>query len=178
MTFAFTPLARQVAIILCAGGALALPALAQENQRQIERVLRSVEGGGTFTPTIDTGLTLWERTQFDYGGSLAFSYLSLNQAGGNSVSLLQPEADVYGRLNIDGVHGFFVLAQMTFHEFSPGDSFDGRGDRWIEPFLTRYWYEFDLRRAMDVYQHTDTDSNLNIRAGRQFIDWGGGLALS
>ena len=61
-------IARHTAITAFAGCALALPAMAQDNQRQIERVLRSVEGGGTsFTPTIDTGLTLWERAQFDYG---------------------------------------------------------------------------------------------------------------
>ncbi|MFT3684494.1 MAG: hypothetical protein QM783_06120 [Phycisphaerales bacterium] len=171
---------RSTALLLCAGAAAALaaPAMAQENQRQIERVLRSVEGGGTFTPTIDTGLTLWERTQFDYGGSVSFTYLNINQAGGNSTRLFQPEADFYARLNLDGVHGFFFLTQFTHHDFSPGDSFDGRGDRWIEPFATRYWYEFDLRRTMDVYQNTDIDYNINVRAGRQFIDWGGGLALS
>jgi hypothetical protein len=171
-------IARQTAIAAFAGCALAFTVAGQENQRQIERVLRSVEGGGTFTPTIDTGLTLWERAQFDYGGSLAFSYLTLDQAGGNSVRLLQPEATVFGRLNIDGVHSVFARAQFTYRDFSDGDSFDGRGDRWVQPFPDRYWYEFDLRRAMDVYQQTDIDHNVNIRVGRQFLDWGSGLAFS
>lgn len=172
------PISRQTVITACAGCALALPVVAQDNQRQIERVLRSVEGGGTFTPTIDTGLTLWERAQFDYGGSLAFSYLNMNQSAGNSAGLLQPEVNFFGRLNIDGVHGFFGRAQFTYRDFTEGDSFDGRGSRFVEPFMDRYWYEFDLRRAMDVYQQTDIEGNINIRAGRQFIDWAGGLALS
>ena len=172
-------LSLHAAIVACAGCALAFPALAQQdNQRQIERVLRSVEGGGTFTTSVDTGLTVWERAQFDYGGSLSFSYLSLNQAGGNSVALLQPEATIYGRINLDGVHGFYARAQFTYRDFSDGDSFDERGDQWVQPFADRYWYEFDLRRAMDVYQQTTIDSNLNIRVGRQFVDWASGLALS
>lgn len=167
-----------LALILCAGGLLPALALAQDNQRQLDRVLRSVEGEGTFTPRVDTGLTLWERAQLDYGGSIAFTYLSLDQAGGNTVSLLQPELTLYGRLNIDGAHGFYARAQFTHRNFSEGDSFDGRGDRWIQPFADRYWYEFDLRRAMDVYHHETLEGNFNVRAGRQFVDWASGLALS
>jgi hypothetical protein len=171
-------LSRHAALILCAGGLVAAPAVAQDNQRQLDRVLRSVEGEGTFTPRVDTGLTLWERAQFDYGGSLSLSYLSLNQAGGNSVSLFQPELTLYGRLNVDGAHSFYGRAQFTHRDFSDNDSFDQRGDRWVQPFLDRYWYEFDLRRAMDVYQHETIDSNVNVRVGRQFVDWASGLALS
>ncbi|HYD01210.1 MAG TPA: alginate export family protein, partial [Phycisphaerales bacterium] len=106
------------------------------------------------------------------------SFLTLDQAGGNNVSLFQPELTLYGRLNIDGVHGFYARAQFTHRDFTEGDSFDGRGDRWIQPFADRYWYEFDLRRALDVYHHEQTDANLNVRAGRQFVDWASGLALS
>ena len=170
---------RQAALVLCAGGLAAAPTLAQDNQRQIDRVLRSVEGQGSmFTRQTDTGLTTWERAQFDYGGSITLSYLNLNQAGGNSVALFQPELTVYGRVNLDGAHGFYARAQFTHRDFSENDSFDGRGDRWVQPFADRYWYEFDLRRAMDAYHHEQIDGNFNVRAGRQFVDWASGLALS
>ncbi|MBY0309003.1 MAG: alginate export family protein, partial [Phycisphaerales bacterium] len=42
----------------------------------------------------------------------------------------------------------------------------------------RYWYEFDLRRALDAYQRRSSEFNVNVRVGRQFVDWAGGLALS
>lgn len=172
------PLSRQLVIAACAGCAVTAAAHAQDNQRQLNQVLRSVEGQGTFTPQVDTGLTLWERAQFDYGGSLAFTYLNQNQSGGNTAEMFSPQATLYGRLNLDGAHGFYVRSSFVYRDYTPGDSFDGRGSRWSEPFLDRYWYEFDLRRAMDVYQHQQIDGNFNIRVGRQFVDWAGGLALS
>src|SRR5262249_26297542 len=69
-------------------------------------------------------------------------------------------------------------ARFRYQDFSPGDSFDGRGDRWVEPFIDRYWYEFDLARQVAAYEGRALDWDLNVRVGRQFVDWGAGLALS
>lgn len=171
-------LSRQVALIFCAGGLLTAAANGQESQRTLNNIMRTVEGEQTFTPRVDTGLTLWERAQFEYGGSLGYSYLSLNQAGGNSVALLQPNLTIYGRVNLDGAQTVFARADFNYQHFSPGDSFDGRGNTWSQPVFDRYWYEFDLRRAMDVYHQESIQWDLNVRAGRQFVEWASGLALS
>ena len=46
-----------------------------------------------------------------------------------------------------------------------------RGDRWTEPFIDRWWYEFDLRQAAAAYEGKSLPWNLNMRIGRQFVDW-------
>jgi len=173
-----TKLLIRAGLCLCAGGTLAASAAAQESERTLNNILRTVEGGQQFTPHIDTTLSLWERAQIDYGGSVGWSYLSLNQAGGNSVALKQPDVTAYARATLDGAQTFFVRADFTYQNFSPGDSFDGRGSEWVVPSLDRYWYEFDLRKAMDAYQKESIDWNFNIRAGRIFADWGASLAFS
>ena len=63
-------LSRQAVLVLCAGGLLTAAAKAQESQRTLNNIMRTVERQQTFTPRIDTGLTLWKRAQFEYGGSL------------------------------------------------------------------------------------------------------------
>lgn len=152
-------------------------AQAQDVQRRIERAIRS-DALEEFRPKTDLNLSLMERTSLDVGGYAAFTGVWLNDGQDNSRRLAQPELALYARASIDGVHGFFGRARFTYRSFSAGDSFDGRGDRWTQPFADRYWYEFDLRRAVEVYQGQNIDGNINIRVGRQFVEWGGGLALS
>ncbi|CAN5752448.1 hypothetical protein BH11PLA1_BH11PLA1_08000 [soil metagenome] len=170
-----------LAAAACAGG-LVSSARAQpsgDDQRRLERALRTSQGNDSdYRLRVDTSLSLAERTQLDYGGYLSFTALFANTSADDSVRLLQPEAVVYGRASIDGVHQFFGRARFTYRTFSDGDSFDGRGDRFLEPFLDRYYYEFDLRRAFAAYQGTDSDFNFNVRVGRQFVDYAEGLVLS
>jgi hypothetical protein len=169
---------RAGAIALAAGSVLiASPAMAQQDTRRIERQLRTSEAGD-FRVRVDTSLTLAERTQFDYGGFVSLTGIWLNDSNENSRRLIQPEVALYARASLDGVHTVFVRSRFPYRSFSAGDSFDGRGDRWIEPFLDRYVYTFDLRRALEAYQGMSTDFNLNLSVGRQFVDWGAGLALS
>ena len=164
-----------------AGAALAvsLPALAQQDQqRRLERAIRSSEAADDYRLRVDTRLALTERAQFDAGGSYTFTALFLNDSTGNSRRLFQNDIQVYARGSIDGVHNAFVRLRFPHRDFSEGDSFDGRGDRWPGPFLDRYVYEFDLAKAYAAYDGQTIDNNLNVRVGRQFVDWAGSLALS
>lgn len=172
-------LAGTLGVLVASGLAVALApsALGQDVQRRIERAIRT-DALEEFRPRTDLSLSLMERTSLDVGGYVAFTGVWLNDSQQNSRRLAQPEVSLYARASIDGVHGFFGRARFSYRSFSAGDSFDGRGDRFSQPFADRYWYEFDLRRAMEVYQGTTLEGNINIRAGRQFVEWGGGLALS
>ncbi len=164
-------------------GVLALApghALAQAgpaDTRRIDRILRTGTESDDYRLRVDTSLSLAERSQIDVGGYLAFTGLFRNDAT-NSTRLWQPEAVLYGRANIDGAHQFFVRGRFLYRTFSDGDSFDGRGDRWTEPFADRYWYEFDSRKAMSAYHGENPEFNFNLRVGRQFIEWGSGITLS
>lgn len=119
---------------------------------------------------LDPSLTLSERALLDVGGFFTYTFLNLTDAGGDSRRLNQYDTSIYARASLD-VHSFFFRSSFRYRDFSPGDSFDNRGDSWAEPFIDRYWYELDL---------TDIDApvGFNLRLGRQFVDWGAGLALS
>lgn len=166
------------AAALTGSGGLAATALGQEvDQRRIERQLRVADTPlNRYLP--DPTLSLEERSVLDVGGNLSFQAVFLKDANQNSRRLLQPEASIYARGSIDGAHSAFFRATAAYRDYSPGDSFDGRGDRLAEPVPDRYWYEFDLRRAVESGAQQEMAGNFNIRVGRQFVDWGSGLALS
>lgn len=166
------------AAALAGSGALATAVLGQDvDQRRIERQLRVADTPlNRYLP--DPNLSLEERSVLDVGGNLSFQAAFLRDSGQNTRRLLQPEVSLYARGSIDGAHSAFFRATAAYRDYSPGDSFDGRGDRLAEPVPDRYWYEFDLRRAVQAGSQQDIVGNFNIRVGRQFVDWGSGLALS
>lgn len=180
-TPAHSPLSSPTRLLLAAGSlalVLASPALAQQDQRRQERAIRQAEQADEYRLRVDTNLTLAERTQFDAGGSYTISGLWLTDSSGNSRRLIQNEFDVYARGSIDGVHNAFVRLKFPHRDFSEGDSFDGRGDRWPGPFLDRYIYEFDYAKAVAAYEGLPTENNFNLKIGRQFVDWGQSIVLS
>lgn len=155
-----------------AGNAFAQP----DTQRRLERAVRQADE--SFRLRIDPTLDVGERSIIDAGGTASMSFINLIDSSSNSRRLWQPEITLYGRAAIDRVHVFYVRSRFQYRAFSEGDSFDERGDQWTEPILDRYWYEFDLRRAVRAYEGREIDGTFNIRVGRQFVDWGAGLALS
>ena len=148
----------------------------QDVQRRLERAIRSADPAERLKVDMTLGLT--ERTVLDFGGFISTSYVHLTDSNDNSRRLFQPEITLYGRSVIDGAHTLFGRVRFQYQAFSEGDSFDGDGDQWNEPFVDRYWYEFDLRQASVAYDGVTLRDNFNIRVGRQFIDWGAGLVLS
>ncbi len=151
-------------------------AWAQPSDARLQRAVRQADPAERYK--VDPSLAAGERTMIEFGGFSSFSFVNLDESSGDNVSLIQPEVSLYTRAVIDGVHEFFVRTRFQYRDYSEGDSFDGRGDRWSEPFLERYWYEFDLRRAVQRYQGRTLDGTVNVRGGRIFVDWGAGLTLS
>lgn len=174
------PAGRMLAILMAALACVS-PVSAQRETRQFERAVREARqetDTEAYRYKIDPELSVTERSMIDFGGFASFTAIFLTDSDDNARRLLQPEVTLYGRAIIDGAHSFFARARFQYQDFSEGDSFDGRGSRWTEPFLDRYWYEFDLRRAVQASEGRTIDYNFNVRVGRQFVDWGGGLALS
>jgi hypothetical protein len=166
-------------IALVAGLGLCLPGVAhgqQDTQRRIERAIRSADPAQRLK--IDPSLGLTERSVLDVGGFLSTNYIYLTDSQDNSRRLFQPEVSLYARSVIDNAHTFFGRARFQYRAYSEGDSFDGDGDAWAEPFIDRWWYEFDLRQATAAYEGETLEGNFNARVGRQFVDWGSGLTLS
>jgi len=127
---------------------------------------------------IPTDQPISERAFIDYGGSVRFGVLGVDNAFGNTRVLRQTEGVFYLRAELDGAHRFFGRLRINYNDFNSGDSFDGDGDRFDNPIGDRYWYQFDLRGAKLAETGEYLDNNLNIKVGRQFLEWGTGLSLS
>lgn len=176
-------IASSAAVLIAAG--LSCSCFGQEVERRVESRLRRQDESGIIQR--DPSLSLSERTTLELGGFQSFTYLSLKDNEGNTRGLIQNDTTLFARASIDGVHSFFGRLRFRHQDFTSGDSFDGRGDRWREPYLDRYWYELNARDLLgslrDEGGAAEGDSlpttlDLNIRAGRQFVDWGAGLSLS
>ncbi|MGE3108347.1 MAG: alginate export family protein [Phycisphaerales bacterium] len=151
-------------------------------ERRVESRLRRADTARQLD--VQQTLSLSERTNVDIGGFYNFTFLTLQDSQGNSRGLIQNDTTLFARASIDGVHTFFGRLRFRHQDFTPGDSFDGRGDQWREPILDRYWYELNARdlfasaRADSAAEQTGSGLDFNLRLGRQFVDWGSGLALS
>lgn len=181
LAFTVKPTAHSRLALAAVAGAIGVAgtgaqAWAQNEERRIERAVR--QAGIADPSLIPRGGTFEERTYFDAGGYDSLTFLNLNDSDTNSRLLLQNDLVVFARAAIDGGHNFFVRTRFRYREFSPGDSFDDRGDGWTEPFLDRYWYELDTASLDAVEGRPARDWGLNMRVGRQFVDWGAGLVLS
>ncbi|MEM9083728.1 MAG: hypothetical protein AAGB34_09040, partial [Planctomycetota bacterium] len=150
----------------------------QRVERRVERAVQETQADQSYRIRIDPSLSFSERNYLDVGGSFTFTALHLVDANDENRRLLQPELTVYGRAVLDRAHTFFFRSRFRYREFSDGDSFDGNGDSWEEPYIDRFWYEFDLGRAVQAYEGQASENNFNFRIGRQFVEWGQGLVLS
>ncbi len=150
-------------------------ASAQVSTERFDRFLEQFEQ--TNRLRVDPNVPENQRAYVDFGGFTTFNYFMV-QDGVQYTNLRQYDLNAYGRLNIDGVHDFFVRARTSYRDFDPGDSFDGRGDEWIMPTVDRAFYKFDLGRAMQAYEGKRVDYNVVATAGRQLINWGNGVAFN
>ncbi|MGD9692557.1 MAG: alginate export family protein [Phycisphaerales bacterium] len=164
------------AVLALAAGA---PTLAQSDPEAVQRLERQLrETDQALRISVPADQPISERLLFDAGATLRFAYYFVDDSSPNRRELRQYEGRVYARAELDGAHRFYARLKFQYDDFNPGDSFDGRGDDWNDPFLERAWYEFDLRGLERARTGTASDHNLNIRAGKQFIHWGSGLTLS
>jgi len=143
---------------------------------RIERQLRQTEFD--YSLRANPELSIGERALLDVGVLTSFGFLAVDDTDQNTRILRQYDTQVYGMVNIDGVHEFFGRARFTYRDFNSGDSFEGNGDDWVHPFYDRLWYRFDLRRAIEAYEGRYSPNNLRFQIGRQYVEWGSGLTLS
>ncbi len=170
-----------VAIVACAalvGLVAASPALAQDDDltRRLEQQLRQAEE--QYALRANPALTVGERAMLDYGARVNFTFFALDDTNQRTRILRQYDNQLYGYLNIDGVHQFYGRMRFQYRDFNDGDSFDGGGDRLVDPLSDRYWYQFDLRRAIEAYEGRISENNLTVRMGRQYVKWASGLVFS
>jgi hypothetical protein len=141
-------------------------------QKQLEQIQRDTR------TMITPDLPIDQRAFIDGGGYLSEYFFAIDDFNGRTHVLRQTDLNLYGRVNIDGVHQFFVRGHVAYQDFDKNDSFNGKGDQTVGPFLERAIYRFDLARYYGAYEGETIDYNLTLDAGRQLIHWANGLVLS
>lgn len=141
-------------------------------ERQLEQIQRDSR------VSADLSIPAADRAVFDYGGYLSLSYLSIDDPQADNHNLRRYELIGYARLNLDGAHEFYARGRTVYDEYGNGDSFDGRGDDWVSPYLERFHYKFDLQRSLAAYNGVTIDWDVTLQGGRQLVTWGNGLTLS
>jgi len=165
-----------IALTALAGLSFPLAAQAQTDTERFNRVIERIERERR--EALAETVPLTQRSLLDYGGFLSFNFFAIDDSQQETHILRQTNFNAYARLNIDDVHDFFLRARTTYNDWNSGDDFDGNGDDWVEPTLDRATYTFDLRRYREAYEGEPIDDHLKVKAGRQLVHWGNGLALS
>jgi len=141
-------------------------------EKQLEQIQRDTR------LRVDTDVPVDQRVLIDYGGYYSFSFLAIDDPSGETHILRQNDLNAYVRVNLDGVHEFFIRARTTYRDFNHGDDFNGAGDDLVEPTLDRATYRFDLRRYRAAYDGEVIDYDFTLSGGRQLVHWANGLSLS
>jgi hypothetical protein len=152
---------------------LCLTAGADDNVDRFQRVVQEIQRDNQVR--YDAELPPGQRALIDYGGYLTLGYLSFDDSSHDNHGLRQYELVGYGRMNLDGAHEIYVRGRADYDNYNSGDSFDHQPDR-LQGRVEEGWYQFDLQRYAATQGHT-LPYDLSIKAGRQFVDWGNGLAL-
>jgi hypothetical protein len=150
------------------------PAWAQPQTERFERQLEQIRE--QFRLRVNEDVPVGQRVFFDYGAFTVISYVSADDSDNNNRSLFETDFVGFGRLNVDGVHDFFVRGRGFYQDFSKGDAPDNQGDGW-DGRLERLFYRFDLARSFQAYRGTDPAGNFKVQVGRDLAFWGNGLVL-
>jgi hypothetical protein len=156
--------------------------LGQDNVQQRSRVLDE-----PFRLMMDKDTPVEKRAIFEWGGWLRSSYWMLDEnvdrmQGGevdnDSHGLRLQQLRLWGHANIDQVHQVYARMRFDYLDWNHGSSFGHNDSDWEGPDLERGWYDFRLSRGRAAYGWDDSDFDLSVRLGRQYVELGTGLALS
>lgn len=141
-------------------------------ERQLQQIQRDTR------LRIDPNVPVEQRTYYEFGGYFTFNFFAIDDIEQSTSVLAQYDLVGYGRVSIDGVHDFFIRARTSYRDFSEGDSFDGEDNKAIWPTVEQLYYRFDLGRYLAAYKEHQTNNNLTVQLGRQFVFWANGLVLA
>jgi len=96
----------------------------------------------------------------------------------NQSNYRQLDLRLWGQLVIDDVHRFYGRVRLVHTNFGPGDSPFSWNQDLEGPNLDQGFYELNLSRAAEKYWDTTWPADVRLTVGRQFVEFGRGLALS
>ncbi|MBI4580447.1 MAG: alginate export family protein, partial [Planctomycetes bacterium] len=119
-----------------------------------------------------------QRFNLDYGGWYSF-YLFKWDDSLDERTFRQHDLRLWSSVSLDqGAHQFYGRLKMQWQDFNRGTGFNDDEDDFVGANLDRGFYQFDLRQALLAYRGERIDWNFKTKVGRDFVDFGTGLALS
>jgi hypothetical protein len=155
---------------------VAAPASAAESdrlrdfQQTVDEVLRSYYEAGA-------GRTFTESSRLAYGAYTTFAYYGTDDILSNTRLFGEIDAKFWLHAEARG-HEFYGRARLLYDNFDEDDPLPGQKDGFTDPIFDRYWYRFDYRRDERAESGFDPGWNWWVQAGRQYVEWLSGLALS
>lgn len=114
----------------------------------------------------------------DYGGWFNSYFFLFDDGIESSRTLRQNEVRVWASLTADrGIHNGYIRVRTTYFDWNHGDSYTPNEDDLYGPNLERGWYEFDLAKALRLYEQSQTSMELKVKGGRDLIMIGTGYAI-
>jgi hypothetical protein len=147
---------------------------------QRERVLDE-----PFRLMMDEQVPTSKRALFDWGGWFRSSYWYLDEKVGRgpddrdgSRGLRRQQLRLWGDLNIDQAHEFYARGRLDYLDWNHGSSLDHNDSDWEGADLERGWYRFQLSQWLNGRGEAPGNFDFSIKAGRQYVEFGTGLALA
>ncbi len=163
-------------IIAVALACAAAPAARAQDDaaRRIDRTRQGIERDTQ--GQVDDALPLSQRALVDYGAYATYSYLSFDDANHDNHGLNQFELVAYGQVKLDAANEFYVRGRGEYLDYNPGDAPNQRPNQ-IAGVVEEAWYRFDLAEVCRANKQDRPPVDVELKAGRQFVDWGAGLTL-
>jgi hypothetical protein len=138
-------------------------------QRQVEEDVRQ---------QLDRNLPASQKVLLDWGGWFG-SYIFIFDDDLKKRTLRRQDFRLWGSLNADqGIHQAYVRLKLSYDDFNHGDSYTGNDDDLDGPNLDRGWYQLDLAKLLRKHGGVDLPIDWTVKAGRDYIMYGTGYALS
>jgi hypothetical protein len=161
-------------LIVASGGAGA-----QQSQR--ERTLDE-----PFRLRMDEQVPSAKRTVFDWGGWFRSSVGSVDDNVDRDLdgfddgdhTVRRQQSRLWANLSLDQTHQFYARGLLDYWDWNHHDAYDGNDSDWDGPRLERGWYDFQLSRLQAAQGEEPEGFDFGTRIGRQYVEFGTGLALS
>lgn len=116
---------------------------------------------------------------FDWGGWYSAFVFVFDDGVESSRTFRRHDLRLWGRLSLfNGAHELYARGRLSALDFNSGDAYDRNDDDVEGPNLERGYYRFDLARARRADGEQPRDYNVVVKAGRDLMQFGTGLALA
>ena len=118
-----------------------------------------------------------QKVLLEYGGYIIPEWQEYDDLQ-DEANLRRIDLRLWGQVVIDDVHRVYARMRLVWTQFGPGDSPFGWKSDLDGPKLDQLFYELWVSKAAEKYfgQKWPVDARLTL--GRQFVEFGHGLALS